>query len=91
MIETLSEKDVVARKAHRCGLCERDIPKGTTHYTQRNADGLHIWTWRAHIECNAAYLPFLRWCGIEPQWLDDYETVDHDEFRKFVDNRRDTA
>ncbi len=80
MIETLSEKsDVVARKPHGCGLCGLSIPQGSTHYTQRNADGSAIWTWRAHTDCYSKINAYWAWCGI-----DEYDDIPHDEFRQFL-------
>ena len=84
MITTLGEKIVVARKPHSCGFCGLAIAKGDKHHTQRNADDGHIWTWRAHIDCDDKYPAYLEWCGIEAHWVDDYETPPHDEFRAFL-------
>lgn len=85
MVTMLDEKTVKARKVHRCQMCGRDIEKGQSHYTQRNADGYSIWTYRAHTECNHAYPAYLKWCGIEGHWMDDgYGSTDEDEFREFL-------
>ena len=85
MIRTLGEKtDVVASKAHRCGLCGLSIPAGSTHYTQRNADETSAWTWRAHTECARRITEFWEWCGTDIRYVDEYEDIAPDEFRRFL-------
>ena len=84
MITTLDEKDVVARRVHQCGLCGLDIAKGEKHYTQRNADGHSVWTWRAHLACRAKEGAYWEWCGIERRYLSEDDTADPDEFRTFL-------
>lgn len=49
----LRETLPVARKAHRCGVCDLPIPAGMRHYAQANTyDGVQ--TWRAHLGCDDA-------------------------------------
>lgn len=85
MTTTLGEKTVTARKPHECQLCHRTIDKGEKYFTQRNADGGEIWTWRAHLACNAAIGRYLGWADLPPWWLEE-EPIDPYEFREFLDS-----
>ena len=84
MTTQLGEKNVKARKAHCCQICALNISAGVVHYTQRNADGSSVWTWRAHLECNAKLFAYLKWCGIDPPWDEEDFDVDPFEFRRFL-------
>jgi len=87
VITTLEEKIVVGRKTYSCGFCRRTIEKGERHLTQRNVDGADIWTWRAHLACYDAVPSYLDSLGIKLYEVDDYDdTIDPDDFRRFVDN-----
>lgn len=86
MITTLGSKEVVGRKEHSCSLCLNPIPKGETHATERCADESSVWTWRAHLKCNANYGAYWASVGVELSELDEYDQVDHGEFRDFMAN-----
>lgn len=50
-METLSSKNVVARKNHKCDYCFGDISiKEKYHRSNHVGDG--IYTWKAHLDCN---------------------------------------
>ena len=86
MVTQLDERNVVGRKDHVCGLCVWTIPKGTEHYTQRNADGSEIWTWRAHLECWALLPAYFRSIGIASRFINESGMPDPYEFRAFLDS-----
>ena len=49
----VSETQPVARKAHRCALCEEEIPKGERHVARVGVGNGAIYTFRMHFECVA--------------------------------------
>lgn len=71
----------IARKDHRCQLCDLVIPKGTSYLratltpSENEGDGWH--TYKAHHACDTAYR--------DSDWLDPYEpTPDPGEFRREI-------
>ena len=78
MISFIREGVRKGRKDHWCRLCNGDIPKGVEHYFQVNSCDGHIYTWRAHEDCNAYANIVLDWWEWE-NWEPD------PEFRKEVE------
>ncbi len=84
MITTLDEKHVRARVRHLCSLSMQHIDKGEVHFTQTNADGRDIGTYRAHVECDSKLSAYWSWCGIDLKDVHEDDRVDDSEFRRFL-------
>ena len=52
-METLSYKNVEARKEHKCNFCGGIISKGETYLYSAHVDGGEFYTWKSHSHCSA--------------------------------------
>lgn len=54
MVTVIGSGTQVARKAHYCDSCGREIAIGTTYQRSRCVDGGEAWTWKSHLACQRA-------------------------------------
>jgi hypothetical protein len=71
----LEDTHPVARKAHRCYLCGREIAVGERHVRRTGVGEDGLWTGRMHEECEALTVGWTE---------DDWECHDPAEFRDDV-------
>jgi hypothetical protein len=53
MVDMICETRPRARHRHQCGLCYEAIEVGDRYVRQFNRDGGEVWTWKAHLKCDA--------------------------------------
>jgi hypothetical protein len=71
-METLSYKEVKARKEHQCNFCKGTIKKNEVYNNSSYADAGECWTWKSHLSC----MKLTRLLDME----DDGEGITHDCF-----------
>lgn len=81
MVEVISEREVRARKRHRCDSCGRAIKPGERHNVQACKDG-DFYTFRSHLACfRAANIVYFA-AGMYPEdglpLVSDMETEDRE-------------
>ena len=77
-MELINESNPIARKEHRCELCNRIIHKGQRYRKQFNKDCGDVWSFKGHEEC------FELTSIID--FIDYYEGVDCDAFEEAITN-----
>lgn len=54
MATLVDEARPLSKQEHQCCACDATIRAGVRYVRQRIVDGRDAWTWKAHLECQAA-------------------------------------